>query len=134
MRFRRELHALGFASGFQWVDGSFLENIEVLDGRPPNDIDVVTFVDGPVDSAVDDRVQAVMDHEYVKREYLVDHYFVELNLPPEQLVSWSAYWYGVWSHRRSTQWKGFLQIDLDLRDDLTARQILEETDSEEAAQ
>ena len=28
LRFRGELHKLGLVSGFQWIDGSFLENIE----------------------------------------------------------------------------------------------------------
>jgi hypothetical protein len=29
--------------GFQWLDGSFAEQIELLEGRPPKDIDVVSF-------------------------------------------------------------------------------------------
>ncbi|MDA1231040.1 MAG: hypothetical protein O2856_09720 [Planctomycetota bacterium] len=29
-------------TGFQWLDGSFLEDIELGDGRPPRDLDVVT--------------------------------------------------------------------------------------------
>ena len=43
LRYRAALHGLGVTRGFQWLDGSFLEHIEVLDSRPPNDIDVVTF-------------------------------------------------------------------------------------------
>lgn len=31
-------------TGFQWLDGSFLEDIEALESRPPGDIDLVTFV------------------------------------------------------------------------------------------
>jgi hypothetical protein len=43
-----ELRAILFSlgiQGFQWLSGSFLENIEVLERRDPGDIDVVTFVD-----------------------------------------------------------------------------------------
>ena len=41
--FRTALHAAGLDNGFQWVDGSFLENIETIGNRPPADMDVVTF-------------------------------------------------------------------------------------------
>ena len=43
LRFRELLVQAGFVSGFQWVDGSFLEDIEAEANRPPNDLDVVTF-------------------------------------------------------------------------------------------
>lgn len=41
--FRVELHNAGLHSGFQWIDGSFVENVEETANRSPNDIDVVTF-------------------------------------------------------------------------------------------
>ena len=41
--YRAALHAAGIIVGFQWVDGSFVENIEALEGQHPNDMDVVTF-------------------------------------------------------------------------------------------
>ena len=43
--YRAALHRMGLVSGFQWLDGSFLENIELLESRSPRDIDVVTFLD-----------------------------------------------------------------------------------------
>jgi hypothetical protein len=43
IRYRAELRALGFVGGFQWLDGSFVEDIEGREARPPHDIDVVTF-------------------------------------------------------------------------------------------
>lgn len=45
--FRAELHQLGICSGFQWLDGSFMEHVEVLEGRDPKDIDAVTYFDLP---------------------------------------------------------------------------------------
>lgn len=135
LRFRAELHAVGLVRGFQWVDGSFLEDIELLDNRPPKDVDVVTWVEYPADFAAGDRLTSLQDHDFVKREFLVDHYFVELSLlPPNQLISWSAYWYSMWSHRRSMQWKGFLQISLDPNEDLAAAKNLEEREGKEAAE
>jgi hypothetical protein len=41
--YRRELYSIGIVSGFQWIDGSFLENVEHVRQTPPNDIDVTTF-------------------------------------------------------------------------------------------
>ncbi|MCS5828604.1 hypothetical protein LNO09_12165 [Klebsiella variicola] len=41
--FRMSLSQAGLVEGFQWVDGSFTENIELIERRPPNDVDVVTF-------------------------------------------------------------------------------------------
>lgn len=43
LQFRAFLHELGVTSGFQWLDGSFMEQVELLESRSPNDIDVVTF-------------------------------------------------------------------------------------------
>ena len=41
--YRAELHEAGLVSGFQCIDGSFVEDKEWLQGEAPNDIDVVTF-------------------------------------------------------------------------------------------
>lgn len=41
--FRAALHRLGITRGFQWIDGSFVENIEQTRNRSPNDIDLVTL-------------------------------------------------------------------------------------------
>jgi len=51
LRYRAALHAAGLVAGFQWVNGSFVENVEEQEGRPPNDIDVVTFYHLPVGSS-----------------------------------------------------------------------------------
>lgn len=29
---RAQIHRMGIASGFQWLDGSFMENVELLEG------------------------------------------------------------------------------------------------------
>src|SRR5580692_10607499 len=41
--YRAALREAGFAEGYQWLDGSFVEDVERTEGRPPNDVDVVTF-------------------------------------------------------------------------------------------
>jgi len=55
----------------------------------------------------------------------VDAYFVGLNSgAPESLISRSAYWYSLWSHRRNEQWKGYLHIELSQTHDDAARENL----------
>src|SRR6266480_256770 len=43
LRLRAELRKHGMIDAFQWIDGSFLEDVEAAEGRAPRDIDVVTF-------------------------------------------------------------------------------------------
>lgn len=130
LHYRVVLHAAGLVSGFQWLDGSFLEHVERIEGRPPNDVDVVTFYRLP--SGISQAQLArragwageLLDHAAVKRNYHVDGYLVDLGMDPERLTRQSAYWYSVWSHRRNQLWKGFVQVDLALRDDAAAAATL----------
>lgn len=39
--YRAELNGAGITEGMQWIDGSFVEHVEFLKGRPPADIDLV---------------------------------------------------------------------------------------------
>src|SRR5437870_989332 len=48
LRFRQTIRALGVQEGFQWLDGSFLEDVELAEGRAPRDLDVITFYRTPV--------------------------------------------------------------------------------------
>lgn len=115
--YRQALHGLGLQSGFQWLDGSFMEDVETLEKRPPRDMDVVTFLHTPK-FEVSDADLAALDHGQVKERYKVDSYLIELEeISLDNLVNLSAYWYSLWSHRRNQAWKGFLQIDLDPAED-----------------
>ncbi|MAY25637.1 MAG: hypothetical protein CMK02_04980 [Polycyclovorans sp.] len=128
LRFRADLHAAGITSGFQWLDGSFLEQVEALEGRAPRDMDVVTFLDLP--QGLDQRSLAqrqgvLFDQKHVKATYAMDAYFAVLGQPTDQWqVKNIAYWYSLWSHRRDGLWKGFVQVDLDPSQDSDARAIL----------
>jgi len=114
--FRAALHAAGLNNGFQWVDGSFLEDIEKIENRAPADMDVVTFFHlqpGQTQRSFALAHPDLFDHADTKTLFHVDAYFVPLDdNPPACLVERSAYWYSLWSHRRNGQWKGYLQIDL----------------------
>lgn len=118
--YRQALHGLGLQSGFQWLDGSFMEDVEILEKRPPRDMDVVTFVNLPESFAPTGDL-SVFQPAAAKAQFKVDAYLVEMNLLPlEQVVRRSAYWYSLWSHRRNQAWKGFLQIDLAPAEDAEA--------------
>jgi len=127
---RARLRAIGLAPGFQWLDGSFAEHVEQLEGRPPRDVDVVTFV------ALGDRGRQrgllqvdpeLFDGEHVKDALHVDHYLFPTDraLDAEQ-AKWLGYWYSMWSHRRDDRWKGFVEValDRDPADDDLAREWL----------
>lgn len=128
LRYRGRLHVAGFTTGFQWLDGSFLENIERLEGRAPKDLDVVTFFRLPDGVAEDAAVARDPDafprtraaRALFKLNFFVQPHFVNLNSQSERIVKLSAYWYSVWSHRRDTSWKGYLQVGLGPAEDALA--------------
>lgn len=123
LRYRAAWHAAGVTRGLQWIDGSFLENVETIEGRPPNDVDVVTFFqlpDGDSQAALLGRAPDLFEETAVKAAYHVDGYWVSLGSPPERLLHRSAYWYSMWSHRRNQTWKGFVEIDLSPLEDAAA--------------
>lgn len=132
--YRSALHAAGLADGFQWLDGSFVEHLEIGSRqRPPNDIDVVTFFRLSGSSTLAEIVERspelfpsdASEQQALKDRYKVDAYTVNLGQNANRLVDRSVYWYGLWAHQRDTfTWKGFLQIDLSPSDDAIARALL----------
>jgi hypothetical protein len=128
LRFRGELHRLGIISGFQWVDGSFLENIEAQENRPPKDMDVVTFYDiprGESQQSLALKGPNVFNWSNVKTAYSIDGYFSSLSGRLDlTAIKNISYWYSMWSHRRDGVWKGFAQIDLAPTHDHDARMLL----------
>jgi hypothetical protein len=131
LSFRSALHNAGLVSGFQWINGSFLEDIErmPLEKRSPRDIDTVTFYflpEGQTQNSLFQAFPRLFRRDHTKQDYHVDAYFEQLNGDaPEALVRRSAYWYSIWSHRRNGQWKGYLQVGLSSNDDEVAKVNLE---------
>ena len=130
LNFRVALSQIGLVNGFQWVDGSFLEDIETIESRNPGDIDVVTFFHLAGEETQETLFTAasrIFSPEDTKQNYRVDAYFVQLNgATVELVVDQATYWYSLWSHRRNGQWKGYLQIDLSPSEDQEARVNLDE--------
>lgn len=127
LRLRSELVARGIG-GFQWLDGSFVENIEVQENRPPKDIDVVTFAEYPMDGkalfGLLLKGENLIDVPTVKANYMVDHYVVSLGATPVAIVENVRYWTGLFSHRRDGIWKGMLRCPLDDADHKNAESVL----------
>lgn len=126
--YRTALHQLGLVSGFQWLDGSFMENVEIQELRSPKDIDVVTYFDlpsGETQATLFAKAGNLFSNRHVKATYLVDAYPDVLGeLFSARHIRKISYWYSMWSHRRDGIWKGFIQVDLDPQEDVDARQVL----------
>ena len=128
LRYRSALHQAGIVSGFQWLDGSFVERVEMLESRAPQDVDMVLFFDLPnglSQQELFNQQRPLFDQHQIKKEYLVDAYFAILGQPTNsRQVKQIAYWYSIWSHRRNGLWKGFLQVDLNPSQDKEAQELL----------
>ncbi len=128
---RAALKAIGFDRGFQWLDGSFVEDKE------PQDLDIVSFFyrppgihDGNTLARLMHANIGLFGRSQVKATYSLDFFPVDLNGTPEALVSLTRYWLGLFSHRRQDSlWKGMLQIRLeDEVDDAAAHALLDPAD------
>jgi hypothetical protein len=115
LSFRKRLTTLNVTSGYQWVDGSFLANIEAHENRSPGDIDVVTFLfytDANFIARIAQAFPESTSPARSKQHFHVDHYFVNAALHPQLTVEMARYWLTLFSHRRDGVWKGMLRIDL----------------------
>ena len=129
--FRSALRRLGFVQGFQWLDGSFVEDIEGLEARAPGDLDVVCFLHTPTGLSAT-QIQAMMDanpdlfdKDRCRQRYHCDPMVINLGKKPEKLVQDVRYWYGLYSHRRGDHvWKGLLQLSMS-SDDAAAQSLLD---------
>lgn len=124
---RSELRGIGIVSGFQWLDGSFVED------KVPNDLDIASFVVRPVgysdDAAWAGFIRsnlAVLSRAHVKARHPLDFFVADFGSTPETLVGFAAYFLNLFSHRRvDNLWKGMLRVSLDdPNDDALASQTI----------
>ncbi len=134
--YRRELFRLGIVSGFQWLDGSFMEHKEVLLNAPPQDVDVVTFFSLP--AGIPDEQTFVAQNPDLfepvrsKLRFHVDAYAMVIGNPLEASdVQQISYWYSMWSHRRNGLWKGFVQVDISAAGDQIEEALLNQIEREQ---
>jgi len=132
LNYRKLLLDAGIINGFQWIDGSYVENCEHHRNRPPSDIDIVTFAERPAkfcddalwNTFVKNNILNLFNRDTIKRQYHCDAFYEDLGLPSKVIVSRASYWFGLFSHQRITYlWKGLLFISLQA-DDQVALAIL----------
>ncbi|MBK0062180.1 MULTISPECIES: DUF6932 family protein [unclassified Acinetobacter] len=138
LEYRYEIYQQHVTRGFQWIDGSFCQNVEMIENRDPNDMDVVTFFYLPefpnneITSEFIQEFSKLIDTKYTKPLFQVDAYGMQLG---SEFVDYTAkmlsYWYSMWSHRKSdNMWKGFLQVPLSPNEDSAAFFLLTEIEKE----
>lgn len=114
--FRQRMTALNINFGFQWLNGSFMENIETSEGRPPKDLDVVTFFGG-LSLADQANIRATFPEFanpiLAKNNFLLDHYPVDYSHSPDVTVELTRYWLQLFTHNRLGVWKGILRLSLN---------------------
>jgi hypothetical protein len=120
LELREVLRGAGITDGCQWLDGSFVEDVERLRNRAPNDIDVVTLAvlgDAAAQRALLRTAPALIGHE-CKQRFHVDHYILPADRGlDEKYARRVGYWYSMWSRQRDTdRWKGFVSVSLASND------------------
>ena len=129
LNYRSALKTAGIDKGYQWLDGSFVEDVERRRSRPPRDIDLVTFAYRPSTPSFKwaDFVQnnlELFNPLLAKANFKCDAYYVDLEIPAHMVVQQTSYWCGLMAHQRETfLWKGILCVQLNSDDD-AARTLL----------
>jgi len=132
--FREKMNNFGIIDGFQWLDGSFTENIESSESRPPKDLDLITFYKMfiPIDERnrifnnILTNFNEFLDPKISKTVYKLDHYGIDYGYSPDATIEQARYWIQLFSHNRLNIWKGMLRIELNTPDiDQQAKEYLE---------
>lgn len=122
--FRDRLRAEGMTTGYQWLDGSFLEDVETSEGRAPRDLDVLTIYwdyDRLFQSNLVRNFLEFASPKLAKSAYFLDHYALDAGMKPEITLEQARYWILLFSHNRLGVWKGMLKIELNTpADDVAA--------------
>lgn len=116
LEFRGLLNQFGITQGFQWLDGSFSENIEASENRAPNDLDLVTFFGGLDQHQfqnIQQNFESFFNPSLSKQIFKLDHYPVDFCYDPYVTVESTRYWLQLFSHNRHKIWKGILRIELN---------------------
>ena len=129
--YRTKLHGLGVGTGFQLIDGSFVEDVENAQNRPPNDIDIVTFAFRPITHKSNPAWANLWKKNIelfrpplAKQKFKCDAYYVDLDQPILSTIRNTRYWFGLFSHQRTTElWKGLIQVPL-YSDDFSSLKLL----------
>lgn len=121
VEFRIKIHEVGITNGFQWVDGSFLENKEKALDQSPNDIDVATFfqVTSPnTEAKVQSSFPEFVDRKLAKDNFRLDHLLLHItSLSPYDLIRNTNFISKLFSYSRRGVYKGMVEIHLNSIDE-----------------
>jgi hypothetical protein len=136
LNYRALLTSLGYVSGLQFVNGSFAENVELREGRPPDDVDVFSMLARPARYRSDPTLWAsvgfsewqneIANQSLNKSRFGVDAYAIAVDQhDTETNINSIIYWYSLFAHKRVTHdWKGFLRVPMNSADDAAALLLL----------
>ena len=121
LEYRNDLRKIGINRGYQWLDGSFVEDKERLKNSPPQDLDLVLFFRRPSSQRTNKAFtqlaqanRAMFDRNAIKAKYHLDVFSIDLDGDTQNAVSLARYYLQLFSHQRDTQiWKGMLQVKHD---------------------
>lgn len=123
---RAAMRGIGIVDGFQWLDGSFVED------KTPRDIDIVTFFRRPANASLVAQIghlaaanPNIFNRAAIKAHHHLDAFFVDLDGKAESIVELTRYFGGLFSHRRDDfLWKGMIKVSLASVDDAVALALL----------
>jgi len=133
IQYREMLSQFGYSDGMQFIDGSFVENVELRESRDPDDIDVFSFLVRPANYRNNPAqwnnvgyhqwTSEIADRNRNKLRFGLDTYAIAVDQHgPLRIINETIYWYSLFAHGRMTHdWKGFVRLQLDPADDATAR-------------
>lgn len=129
IKFRIKIHESEITSGFQWVDGSFLEDKEKILKKGPDDIDVATFfeVTSPnTRNKIESEFPEFIQRELAKNNYKIDHLLIHIPaLPPYHLIRSTNFISKLFSYSRRGVYKGMVEIHLNsISEDMVALEYL----------
>lgn len=117
VEFRLKVHESEITSGFQWVDGSFLEDKEKALNKDPNDIDVATFfqVSSPnTEDKIKNEFPEFINRGLAKDNYMLDNLLIHITpLAPYDLIRNTNFISKLFSYSRRGVHKGMVEIHLN---------------------
>jgi hypothetical protein len=132
LEYRMLLGSFGYTNGIQFIDGSFVENVETREARDPGDIDIFSFMMLPAQyhgnvplwqsTGFPQWTGEIVNQGLNKLRYRLDTYGIVVDHGgPQGLMDATIYWYSLFSHKKVTHdWKGFVRIPMNPADDQAA--------------
>lgn len=113
--YRDRLRRAGLV-GVQWLNGSFVGDVERRENRDPGDIDVVTWYSSQRNQLeLRTADPSLWNRDAIKAQHFVDAFPICANQPPYLLLTMACYWHGMWSRSKKDSiptMKGYVALEL----------------------